>query len=274
MVSSSSFLMNDSAAAAPTPTSAPVRSSSDHTWRVARHSGGFCSGHVLVNYERQLRKLPSLKRSRTLDRIASQEAQALVDAHVLQQQQQELSLLSSCSSSSSFLSSNHSGFLTSVPLEEDHRHSLLINENHDKDSDRTCFIAKTVLHGHHTTIRRLHAKAMHRGNQRCRNHHKKNASDRSFRRHVLSSNVTELGLATVHAPDGSLFMVLLFRGTTTTTTTTPQAASTTTQAASIRPSLGPRRCASESVLQFHHHAPSRKGHLVEGNNSSHRSLTV
>ena len=159
-----------------------------HEFTVA-HGGYICSGHVLVNYERQLRKLPSLQRSRALDHLARQEAEQLA-----REMDQSVSSSSICS-------------LRSFKMEEDLRRELGARPGAHGSASTGALVASNVVFGECTCVQQLHSNAMQQGlKANSKRIHK------AFRRNLLSPSFTEIGVGTARGEDGSLFMVQLFRG--------------------------------------------------------------
>ena len=160
-----------------------------HAQAIARH-GPLCSGHVLINNDREIRHLPCLQRSKTLDQAAREQAETM--AEQLHHRDSTLSRSSSCSS-----------------LDEEVKTNTCQETINKLCDNRTSVkVAVNILHGTKgTNVRDLHCQAMHRGiKSRCKK------SDQDMRDNVLSTSFQEMGLGTARAEDGSMLIVQLFRG--------------------------------------------------------------
>ena len=172
-------------------------SSYRHTSTVSRH-GHLCSAHVLINNERQLRKLPLYQRSRTLDSAARKEAQLIANRMIsfmeAQEESSSLSTLSSCSMRPN-----------SEQEEAANEAKTQIRQFLERNGDR---VGENILHGSESSnVRSLHGKTMHQSSRSRRS-----ARHLQRRDNILSTSFTEMGVGTAMAPDGSLCMVQLFRG--------------------------------------------------------------
>ena len=181
--------------------------------------GYICSGHVLVNHERQQRKIPKLQRSEALDLVARQEAEQIAQSYS--------SSSKTCSSSSTddqttSTSTNHDSRTGQVEASlvtlahksaYDEMVASIQQQNSAASGNRPqVSVAENVVVGDPSTstcVQQLHVTAM-------KESMKPNCSDihKEFRLNILSTSFTELGVGTAKAADGSLCLVHIFRGTT------------------------------------------------------------
>ncbi|KAL7564652.1 hypothetical protein ACA910_009339 [Epithemia clementina (nom. ined.)] len=193
---------------------------SNHASSVVR-DGHLCSGHVLINYERQLRHLPLLRRSRSLD-MAARKA-ALQIAQSCSAYAESIPCESEFSRNSTAATNttegrNYSSTETNRALQQQQKQPQKQQRQQYRQSSGKSFdtrpegvatLVQSVLRGGHwTNVRQLHSTAMYQGlSDDCQN---KNYQD--FRENVLSPFFTQVGHATARAGDGSLVLVQVFRG--------------------------------------------------------------
>ena len=176
-----------------------------HASTVAR-GGYICSGHVLINYERQVRKLPSLKRSRELDLVARNKAEQLARQLAVWS---PIPMLLSCESSPTSTASIYT--LGKVMTGEDLKRKLMAGDGppgrRSSGPVSGTVVAENIAFGQSICVQQLHLNAMKPSMKADGK-----AVHRDFKRNLLSKIFTEVGVGTAKGEDGSLFMVQLFRG--------------------------------------------------------------